>query len=256
MAVVAHRDRWSAEGPPTGSRPVSHGLRRLGLGAFFVSIAVNAALGIYALLAPDFGETQGKVLGTSLCVTAAVLLALACEPAWERRLLGPVPPAGALLGALGFALAIAGIWAEPDSDAWGRAMGSVLVLAAGCAAASLLVLSRLAPRHEWALRSTLALLALGSVLVGVAPWLGDDPSEWYLRGMGIVLIALAAFAVTVPVLHWIDRGVVRDVMDTARSGVAFCPYCGKELAGEIGAPLECGRCGMGFRVTSTSVDLT
>ena len=90
-----------ALGEPDGDDP-----RRLGLGIFFVSVAVNAALGIYAVLAPDFGETQGKILGTSLCVTGAVVLALACEPAWERRLLGPVPYAGAVLGAVGFTLAI------------------------------------------------------------------------------------------------------------------------------------------------------
>jgi len=92
--------------------------------------------------------------------------------------------------------------------------------------------------------------------VGWARGLGEGPAEGSLGGWGFGWIAPAGLAGPGPVLHWIDRGVVRDVMDTARSGVAFCPYCGKELAGEIGAPLECGRCGRAFRVTSTSVDLT
>jgi len=34
---------------------------------------VNAALGIYALVVPGFGETQ-NILGTSLCVTGATLV--------------------------------------------------------------------------------------------------------------------------------------------------------------------------------------
>lgn len=94
--------------------------RRFGLAVFFASVAVNTAFGIYAVLAPDFGETQGKIVGTSLCITAAVVLALACEPAWQRKLLGPVPAAGAVLGAVGFSLAVAGIWAEPESEIWER----------------------------------------------------------------------------------------------------------------------------------------
>jgi hypothetical protein len=68
--------------------------------------------------------------------------------------------------------------------------------------------------------------------------------------MGIVLITLAAFAVTVPVLHWIDRGALAVAIGVS-DAVAFCPYCGNGLSGGIGAPLGCGRCGREFRVTPT-----
>jgi hypothetical protein len=224
-------------------------MRRIGLGVFFASVAVNAVLGIYAVLAPDFGETQGKILGTSLCVTGAVLLALACEPAWERRLLGPVPHLAAALGALGFGLVIAAMWAEPESDLYGKATSSILTLAAAGAAASLLALARLAPRHRWVLGVALGLLALGATLMATLPWLGDDPSEWYLRGMGVVLIALAAFAVSVPVLHWVDRSTLA-VAQSSSGGVRYCPYCGSGLAGDVGTSLTCRRCGRGFTVAT------
>jgi hypothetical protein len=223
-------------------------MRRLGLGIFFVSIAVNAALGIYAVLAPDFGETQGKILGTSLCVTGAVVLALACEPAWERRLLGPIPHAGAVLGAIGFTFAIVGIWTEPESEVWAKAMGSIFTLAVAGVAGSLLALARLAPRHRWIFSVTLGLLGLGAAMVAVTFWLPDDPDEWYLRAMGVVLIALAAFTVIVPVLHWVDRAALA-VAEAATGAVGFCPYCGKELANEIGLALRCHRCGREFTVT-------
>src|SRR6266508_1536424 len=86
MSVVAHHAASSSSRRSTGRRPIGRRVRRFGLATFFLSIAVNAALGIYAVLAPDFGETQEKILGTSLCVTGAAVLALACEPTWERRL--------------------------------------------------------------------------------------------------------------------------------------------------------------------------
>lgn len=251
MSMVLHRAQRRTARRPTERRTFGRRIRRLGLGAFFASIAVNAALGIYAVLAPGFGDTQGKILGTSLCITGAVLLALSCEPAWERKFLGPVPYAGAGLGAAAFTLAIVGMWTEPASDVYGKAMGSTFTLAGAGAAASLLALARLAPRHGWVFLATLGLLALGAALAALAPWLGDDPSETYLRAMGVVLITLAAFAVTVPVLHWIDRGTLATA-DAATTAIRFCPYCGKTSSGDEGAELTCDRCGRVFTVNPSS----
>jgi hypothetical protein len=229
-------------------RPVGGRLRRFGLGIFFVSIAVNAALGIYAVLAPDFGDTQGKILGTSLCVTGAVVLALACEPAWERKLLGPVPPIGAVLGAVGFALAVIGIWTETESEFWGKAMGTIFAVATACAVASLLALAQLAPRHAWVFRVTLGLLGLGAAMISLLLWLGDDPADEYLRALGVVMIVLAAFTVTVPVLHWVDRAALA-AAEAKTGAVRFCPYCGHEFTGDPGADIQCARCGRGFTIT-------
>ena len=69
------------------------------------------------------------------------------------------------------------------------------------------------------------------------PWFGDDASEWYVRAVGVVLITLAAFTVSVPVLHWVDRGTIA----TVESGgtIRHCPYCGSAVTGEAGAVLSC-----------------
>jgi hypothetical protein len=260
-------------------------------------------------VAPDFGETQEKLLVSSLCVTGAVLMALCCEPAWERRLLGPVPYAGVILGAAAFAGLIVGLWTEPESEALGKLLGSAfaaaiastlasvvvlewarkgislghrrvitlmlgaialagtvaviliwttpsgdtvgnfvgtgLVTAAACVLAALLTLARLAPEHRWVLAATLALLGLGAVVTVANIWLPD--TSGLTRAMGVALIAFAAFAVTVPVLHWLDRGAVAVAAATS-DAVRYCPHCGRKLAGEIGVELECGRCGRGFSV--------
>jgi hypothetical protein len=225
-------------------RPVGRPTRRIGLTIFFVSVAVNAGLGIYAVLAPGFGETQAKILGTSLCVTATVLLGLACEPAWERRRLGPVPVAGAMLGAMGFALAIVLIWAQPESETWAKVMTTALTASFAGVAASLLALTRLAPRHQWVFTATLALLAVAAGMFSAVPWVGE-PGEWYVRALGVVMIVLAAFVVTVPVLHWIDRGALA-VAEAA--AVAYCPFCGHPLSGDEGDELACSRCRQEFTV--------
>jgi hypothetical protein len=249
MSITIDPLRFGTPARLAERRPVGRRARRIGLTIFFVSVAVNAALGIYAVLAPGFGDTQGKILATSLCVTGAVLVALACEPAWERRLLGPIPPAAAVLGAIGFALVIGGIWTEPESETWGRVMGTILTLSVAGVVASLLALARLAPRHAWLLRVTYVLLAVGAAMYSLILWF-DDPAEWFVRSLGVVGIALAAFVVTVPVVHWIDRGVLA-AAEAVSGGVRFCPYCGRELAGEIGVELSCSRCGREFTVSPT-----
>src|SRR5512144_2343493 len=106
-AVSVHPPAGMREAP---RRSLGNRVRRIALAGFFASVSINAALGIYALVAPEFGETQSKLLASSMCVTGAVLVALACEPAWERRLLGPVPYAGVVFGTLGFGMAVVGMW--------------------------------------------------------------------------------------------------------------------------------------------------
>jgi hypothetical protein len=298
------------------TRGVGRRARRNGLRVFFASVAVNAALGIYAVLTPHFGDTAGKILVTSLCVTGAMLTALCCEPAWERGLLGPVPVLGALLGAAAFAGLIVGLWTEPESATLGKLLGSTfaaaiacalasvvvlerarkgislgheraitltlgvialaaavavaliwttpsgdtvgnflgtgLVAAAACVLAALLTLARLAPGHRWLLVAALALLGLGAVLIVANIWL----DAWALtRAMGVVLIAFAAFAVTVPVMHRLDRGAVAAAAGTG-DAIRYCPHCGAKLSGEVGVEARCERCGKGFTVTAANRCLT
>jgi hypothetical protein len=245
MSGIGTENR-GGEGGTLGRRAAGRRARRLGIGIFFASVGVNAALGIAAVLTPDFGETQGKVLGTSLAVTGAVVLALSCEPAWERRLLGPLPPAAATVGVIGFAMLVAGLWSEAG-ETWGRVTGSVLTAAVAATLACVLAPSRPAPRHAWVFTLTLVLLALGAGLVTGALW-SDDVAGWYVRTLASVLIVLAALVVTIPVLHRIDRSAIAAREAAVADVVGFCPFCGSPLHGTTGAALSCSGCGRSFSV--------
>ena len=232
---------------PGDRRRIGRRARRVGLAVFFVSITVNAGLGIYALLAPGFGDVEGKLLTTSLCVTGAVLLVLACEPAWEQWRLGLVPLGGAATAVIGFGLVIAGIWAEPSGEVLFRFMGTTLIVAVACTLACLLALGRLAARFRPVHALTLGALVLAALMTIAAVWMEDGPPEAFARALGVVLIALAALVVTVPVLHWLSRGEV--VLSTqAHDVVAFCPFCGSALEPSAAALRSCSACGNRFRV--------
>ena len=95
-------------------------------------------------------------------------------------------------------------------------------------------------------RARRRLLTVGTGLVVLQVWLeGEAPLA---RAMGVVLIAFAAFAVSVPVLHWIDRGALA-AAEATTAAVRFCPHCGGKLDGDVGVQVECGRCGREFTVT-------
>ncbi len=228
-------------------------MRRLALRVFLGSIAVNAAIAIYALLTKEFGDLQWKVLITSLCVSGASVLALACGPARERRRLGPVPLAGGALSIVGFALLIGAVWNDFDSKPLWKAAGTVIAVAAALAHASVLALCALAPRFAWTFQVAFALGLVNAAAVSVAIC-GEIENEWYWRSVGVAAVLLAAFTLAVPVLHVASRrelAAVRSAEGEQRR-VRFCPLCGAPIG--AAAPNEdenCSRCGGSFRVVMT-----
>jgi hypothetical protein len=232
-----------AHGSRGGAHHGGRRLRRVGVGVFFGSVAVNAVLGIAALLVGDFSETHGRVLGTSLSVTGALLLGLACLPAWERERLGALPLVGAALGAAAFALVVVSIWTGGDSDVLGKAMGTLMTLAVGCALACVLALPPLAPPHRPVLLAALVLTAIAAGFLVGAIWI-EPESGWYPRLFGVVGVLLAATSVSVPVVGRIDRAAVEQ--GTNATVVAFCPFCGASVV--EGSEPTCDGCGRRFSV--------
>jgi hypothetical protein len=224
-------------------------VRRAFIRVFFGSVALNAALAIYALLAESFGDTQGKILMTSLSVTGGAILTIACEAARERGRLGPLPRVGAATAVAGFVLLAVFIWAEPDADWAFRLVGTLLTVAGATALLSLLSLATLAPRFRWTFISTVALAALLASLAVSWIW-GNWQSEWFPRGFGVVAVGLAAFVVVVPVLHRLSRRELAAPPEAGKAGgVSFCPSCGRPVSAEAGEEASCPACGAAFTVS-------
>src|SRR3972149_1977102 len=70
---------------PLLRRPERAMMEAMNRASFFriilVLVAINAAIGIFALVGGELGETGGKILGTSLLATMGAVLALVCAPA-------------------------------------------------------------------------------------------------------------------------------------------------------------------------------
>jgi hypothetical protein len=157
-----------------------------------VSFSVAALMGVVALLGGgDFGETEGKVLLTTLLVGVASVAVLCClaTAGGSYRAVGAVG-AAVVLVPLGTGLAM--IWGSGDEDVplWlARTFGVGSIAAATLAQASLLLaIARRA--RPWVRRLLGATLLLGVVLFVLASALvlGAEPGGVQLRVLGVVAI--------------------------------------------------------------------
>jgi hypothetical protein len=236
---------------------------RIFLHLFILSVVVNAVLGIWALLAGDFGETQGKVVLTSFVVSAAMLSVLVNAPAMRRRCLWPLPVIGAATGAGGFALFIVVIWigdAGPG-DSWIKLTFSALVVAAAATLASALALIALADRYRLLQPVAQGLIAALGVSTLIAIWVEPD-MDWYARLIGVISVLVAAVTLLIPVVSRFGSGGPGAGPRTDEIGdhsVRYCPSCGREVEHRALGPSEvniCRNCGLRFQVINQVIKVS
>jgi CBS domain-containing protein len=169
------------------------------LRTFLASIAVNAGLGIWALLAGDFGQAEAKVLATSLLVSAAMLSVLVNGAPIERRVLWPLPAVVSVVAVASFGLLIVLLWVEADSAAAVKTVFSGLMVAAGGTMIGLLALLGLPRRYEL-FRLVDDVLIVLVVVTGLWGLWGEIDASWYGRLLGVESVLMAAATVAIPVL--------------------------------------------------------
>src|SRR4051794_8154246 len=226
--------------------------KKIALWFLIVSVALSAVVGIIAILSGNFGRTQAQILLTTVTISAASILALACGALWESGRAKFFPLAGIALAVVDACLFIVGIWFQTASEAYWRFSASVGLVAVASAHACLLSLARLAARFAWsriaAITSAYLLALLFIFLIYVTPD-GDMP----VRIIGIISIILAALTILTPVFHRLSRGDVgitsAPVTIPGRLAATItCPRCGASLPNSLTKTI-CNQCGCVFLVT-------
>lgn len=222
------------------------GSRRLAFRLFIGLVTVNAATGIAVLVAGGFGPTGGRILTTSLTLTAGVLLALACGTGQRAPLLRRSWLVGVAGTAIGFGLLVVGIWIEPGQSYW-KLDWSIIVVAVGFGLVSLVSLPTLPERHHWTLTAATLLTTILVVLLDTAIW-GEWSTSWFWRLFGALAVALAAFVLVIPVLHR-ARPVPSPVSgEDAAALLGFCPSCGRDHPAPADTVTVCPGCGARYCV--------
>jgi hypothetical protein len=169
--------------------PVRRWIVRITIGSF----SVAALLGIAALVGGgDFGETEGRILLTTLLV-GVVSIAVLCYLATAGRRSQPVGVVGGVVAMVPFATGLVMIWGDLQNgpgETLLKTFGVGAIVAATLAQVSLLLAlgekAHLAARRL--LVATVALAALVAVLTSLLV-VGYDPGgDGFYRALGVVAI--------------------------------------------------------------------
>lgn len=221
--------------------------RRSAIIAIIVSLSLTALIGIITLLSGDFGETQGKVLLTTLLL-AVFSITVLCHLAVVGRALQVVGFIGVGVSAVALVAGLLLIWRDwgnfNDIEPLLKTFGVAGVLAVSFAHANLLLLlgQRRNPTVRLLLYVTVAVIGLVALLLclpiatgGDIP--GDD-GDWYWRLLGVVAILDVLGSIVLPVTGRFlrdDRAVRLDLelteqLDAAISAAATAAGTTREAA--------------------------
>jgi hypothetical protein len=168
--------------------------RRILLTAVAAVLTVAALIAIGILLFGQFGETEGRILATTLLLAACGLLSLPAVILLDHERLPRLAALLLGLAAAGFGLASAGIWIGELPTAFGKLTATVVAF--GLATSQTAALA--ARRHEREVRSVHRLFTASTVLAFVlasfgsaAAWAEVDSQLFFrLFGAGVVLDVL------------------------------------------------------------------
>jgi hypothetical protein len=212
-------------------------------------IAANAALAIVILIGGEMGDTEGKILATSLLATATALVVMVQLPALGDRRIGLTPILAIGAAAIGFAVVTTGIWAEMDSEIGWKLGGTGYVLAVAGAIAAILAGLPITGRSSWVGSGTIVAVAIATTMIVIGIWFEIDV-EGYWRTFAVVAVLVAAGGLAVPILHRSSR---TEHIDMA---ITHCPFCGTDVGSQRASDASCPACGNRFGVTLHAVELS
>jgi len=220
-------------------------VRRAALIVTLVSVVIWALIAIIALLGGGFGDTQWKILSSSMLVTAAAAVAMAAAVPLHAGRLGVVPWVGIGSSAVGFGMIILVLWSDGPWDGAIKIAGSLVVAAVAIAAIGLIDGARVHSGHRWVVVASQGLVALGAAMVIAAIW-GEFDNSVFWRLMGVVLVLTAAAVISVPILHRMAGIPIDQRKDALR--VSACPFCAEAVSGPLASQITCPACHHHFRV--------
>ena len=215
--------------------------KRTGFRVLVGSIVISAALGIYALVNGEFGDTEGRILLTALAVAAASVATLASGIALERGRMTLIPSAAIAVSIAGFALFIVTIWRGFEPEVLIKAAASVVIVGVALTHWSVVSLARLPVRFRLIHAAAFPLSGLMAAFLIGAIWERLD-GEGTAQVGGVIAILTISTTIVLPVLQRLAAA--------GRAGdhrIRFCPYCGKRLNNRHGT-VRCRACDSAFRI--------
>jgi len=254
LPEVLHFGADNANGlglPPLRSRDMAGklSLKRAFLRTLMVTLVASALFGIYAFLFGDFGETEIKILLTTLSISYFSVTSLSCAVALEKGKGSILAPVGLAAGILGFLVFVPGIWAEWwDSEAFSKSMAILAIFAFSFAQGCLLALVPLKRSIHWAFWATVtAIFVLATFISGMIVFEADH--EWFFRIAGVLGILDGCGSLLIPLLYKVSSKPPLEIGGSRSldSIELACPRCAHRDKYAVGI-IRCVECSLEIRV--------
>lgn len=223
-------------------------LKQVFLRTFIATVVASAIIGIYVFLFGDFGETEMRILVTTLTISYFSVTSLACAAAFEKRKAGRLAPAGIGVSIVGFLVFMPGIWVQDyEWEAYGKLMLILGIFAFSIAQACLLALVPLGRSVRWIFFAVVAVIfALASLISGMVVF--ETHVEWLHRIAGVLGILDGCGSLVIPVLHKLGGKSAQAIADGSLDRIELaCPRCGHREIHAVGT-IKCEECSLEIRV--------
>jgi hypothetical protein len=168
-----------------------------------ISLSISALIGIFIFLLGDFGETEFRLLMTTLAIGGYSLSGLCCSVLYEKRKFTPLALSGMVISIIGFLYTVLVIWEAIDLDDSWKALIIFIVLAASTAHSCLLLLIESEKSLvNSALSATIIFISIVTLMFVIIVLNGfDDVGEFYFRLLGVFAILDVLGTIVTPILN-------------------------------------------------------
>lgn len=181
------------------------GIRRLSLLVFIGFLILTALIAMVTVLTGTWGETQAKILASTLTISAASICSMSCIAFVEKRKRKPLGLIGIFLSITAAILLITGMWPEINSDGYWKTTLTFGVFAVALAHAFLLSLPDLDDRQKWIQPVTAVTIGILAFQIVIAFW-GEINNDWYYRFLILIAILLGLETLVIPILMKLRKG--------------------------------------------------
>ena len=180
---------------------------RVALIALLAALAMNALIGIIIVLKGDFGDTEGKLLGTTFGLALFTVLAIPSTVQLGRGRFYALAGFGISVSVIAFILAVSAIWSDGafEDVFLTKLMVTFGVMAFASNHAALLLLASATPKAiKVTLIATITMLVVIAVALITSVWLEDLPKE-IARPLTVFAILDVLGSMAVPMLSKLNR---------------------------------------------------
>jgi hypothetical protein len=178
-------------------------IRRVFLVSLIASLSVSAFVAIFVFLVGNFGQTEIRLLLTTLTIGGYSLTGLCSSVLYDRRRYTSFALLGMFVAVLGFLMAVGAIWEIVNlGDIW-KAVFTFMILSFSIAHASLLLLAKSESIFVNSLLSlTILFVAIvAGMLINLVIGRFDYLGEFYYRLLGVFSVLDVLGTIVVPILR-------------------------------------------------------